>query len=224
LHDVTPPQVDDYVQEVQRTGGDQSRLLPLRTFLAYAKDSGYTSSNLATVIKVKKATGRKGESVQSGSRKSEGVHFISPEGYKQMQEELEALKARRPEMAMELRSAAADKDMRENAPYDAAKEKQGKIEARIRELEEAVKKTQIMDGGPLSAARVQQGHRVVLRDLVTGEEVRYTLVNAREVDLIAGKISYGSPMGKALMERAVGDRVEVVAPQGVLHYQILHVE
>ncbi|MDO8692051.1 MAG: transcription elongation factor GreA [Dehalococcoidia bacterium] len=224
IQDVTPPQVDDYVQEVQRTGGDQSRLLPLRTFLAYARDNGYTSSNLATVIKVKKTTTRKGGSAQSGSRKSEDVLFISPEGYQNLQEELETLKARRPKMAMELRTAAADKDMRENAPYDAAKEKQGKMEARIRELEAVVKKTQIMNSGPLTAARVQQGHKVVLRDLVTGEEVRYTLVNPREVDLMAGKISYGSPMGKALIERAVGDRVEVVAPQGVLHYQILHVE
>ncbi len=224
LHDVTPPQVDDYVQEVQRTGGDQARLLPLRIFLTYAKDSGYTSSNLATVIKVKKTPARKGESAQSGTRRSKDVHFISPEGYKDMQAELEALKGRRLEMAMELRTAAADKDMRENAPYDAAKEKQGKMEARIRELEEAVKTTHIMDGGPLSAALVQPGHKVVLRDLATGEEVRYTLVNPREVDLMAGKISYGSPMGKALIERAVGDRVEVVAPQGVLHYQILHVE
>lgn len=225
LQEVTPPQLDDYVQEVQKTGGDyQSRLLPLRSFLAFAKNNGYTSTNLATVIKIKKSGPRKTETALGGSKKQADIHYITPEGYQGLQEELAALKARRPELALELRTAAADKDLRENAPYDAAKEKQGKVEARIRELEATIKKTVVMNGGPISAARVQQGHRVALRDLVTGEEVHYTLVNPREVDLMAGKISFASPMGKALVDRAVGDRVEVTAPQGVLHYQILHVE
>lgn len=225
LQEVTPPQVDDYVQEVQKTGGDyQSRLLPLRSFLAFARESGYTSTNLATVIKVKRSGSRKAQAVQGTNRRDGDVQYITAEGYQRLQEELDTLKARRPDMAMELRTAAADKDLRENAPYDAAKEKQGKVEARIRDLEAAIKKTVIMIDGPISTAKVQQGHKVVLRDLVTGEEVRYTLVNPREVDLIAGKISFASPMGRALLDRAVGDRVEVTAPQGILHYQILNVE
>lgn len=224
LHEVTPPQVDDYVQEVQKVGGDfQSRLLPLRNFLTYAREKGYTSTNLATVIKVKKASPRKLDRAP-GERQEGDVHYISAEGHRQLEEEVSRLRALRPEVASELRAAAADKDMRENAPYDAAKEKQGKIEARIRELEAALKKTVVMNGGPLSAAKVQQGHRVVLRDLATGEEVHYTLVSPHEVDLMAGRISFASPMGKALLERSVGDRVEVTAPQGVLHYQVLGVE
>ncbi len=224
LHEVPPPQVDDYVQEVQKTGGDyQSRLLPLKNFLAYAKEKGYTSANLATVIKVKKALSRKAAAFLN-QRQEGDIHYISAEGYQQLEEEVSRLKAMRPQLANELRAAAADKDMRENAPYDAAKEKQGKIEARIRELEAALQKTVVMNGGPLSAARVQQGHRVVLRDLITGEEVHYTLVSPHEIDLIAGKISFASPMGRALLERSVGDRVEVSAPQGVLHYQVLAVE
>ncbi len=226
VQDVTPPQVDDYIQEVQKTGGDyKSRLLPLRSFLAYARESGYISTNLATIIKIKKAGSRKNENDKSENKKrQDDVHYISPEGFQKLQEELAALRAKRPELAMELRTAAADKDLRENAPYDAAKDKQGKVEARIRELEATLKKTEVREGGPTSAARVQQGHKVVLRDLITGEEVHYILVNPREVDLMAGKISFASPMGKALLDRATGDRVEVAAPQGLLHYQILHVE
>lgn len=224
LHEVTPPQVDDYVQEVQKTGADcQSRLLPLKSFLAYAKEKGYTLTNLATVIKIKKGSPRKAEA-SSNDRLEGGLHYISPEGYRQLEDEVTRLKAMRPQIANELRAAAADKDMRENAPYDAAKEKQGNIEARIRELESALNDTVVMNGGPVSAARVQQGHRVVLRDIVTGEEVHYTLVSPHEVDLMAGRISFASPMGRALLERAVGERVEVAAPQGTLYYQILGVE
>jgi len=224
LNEVTPPQVDDYVQEVQKSGGDyQARLLPLRNFLAFAKEKGYTSANLATVIKAKKNASRKLEAAFNGPQQG-NLNYISPEGYQQLQEEVLRLKALRPDIASELRHAAADKDMRENAPYDAVKEKQGKVEARIRELEAALKKATIMTSAPESAAKVQHGHRVVLRDLSTGEEVYYTLVNPREVDLMAGKISFASPMGKALLDKAVGDRVEVSAPQGVLHYQVLGVE
>lgn len=224
LSEVTPPQVDDYIQEVQKAGGDyQTRLLPLKGFLAFAKQNGYTASNLANIIKVKRTTSRKNNTGKGGRLDTE-IHYISPEGFEKLQEELASLKAMRPQIAHELRLAAADKDMRENAPYDAAKDKQGKIEARIRELEATLKKTSIMNGSPISAAKVQQGHRVVLRDLITGEHLHYILVNPREVDLMAGKISFASPMGRALLDRAVGDRVEVSAPQGVLHYQILGVE
>ncbi|MDP2727548.1 MAG: transcription elongation factor GreA [Dehalococcoidia bacterium] len=224
LQEVTPPQVDDYIQETQKAGGDyQSRLLPLRSFLAFAKEKGYTSTNLATIIKVKKSASRKVEGIVSG-RPEQDVHYMSSEGHQRLQEELQVLKAKRPELANELHIAAADKDMRENAPYDAVKEKQGKIEARIRELEGAMKKVVVRDGRPASTARVQQGHRVMLRDLTTGEEVHYTLVSPREVDLMAGRISFASPMGRALLDKAVGDRVEVTAPQGALHYQVLAVE
>lgn len=224
LNQVTPPQVDDYVQELQKTGGDyQARLLPLKNFLSFAKDKGYTSTNLATVIKIKKTASRKNDA-PSVERQEGNTHYISPEGFQQLQEEVLRLKAMRPEIANELRIAAADKDLRENAPYDAAKEKQGKVEARIRQLEATLKTTLVLNGKPVSTTKVQQGHRVVLRDLITGEEVYYTMVNPHEIDLMAGKISFASPMGKALLERAVGDRVEVSAPQGVLHYQILSVE
>lgn len=222
LHEVTPPQVDAYVQDIQRSGGDfLARLLPLRGFLAFAKEKGYTSTNLATVIKVKKTAPRKMEAAPGG-KTEEAIRYMTPDGYRLLQQDLEALKSQRPHLAHELRIAAADKDMRENAPYDAVKEKQGKVEARIRELEGALK-TAMVEKGPDSAAQVQPGHRVVLRDLVTGEEVHYTLVNPREVDLMAGRISFASPMGKALLDKAVGDRVEVSAPQGVLLYQVLAV-
>lgn len=223
LQEVTPPQVDAYVQDVQKSGGDYlARLLPLRGFLTFAREKGYTPTNLATVIKVKKTAPGKSGSVVSG-KTEQAIRYMTPQGYQRLQQELEALKAQRPDLAHELRIAAADKDMRENAPYDAVKEKQGNIEARIRELEQALK-TAAVEGGPTLVARVQPGHRVVLRDLVTGEEIHYTLVNPREVDLMAGKISFASPMGKALLDKAPGDRVEVSAPQGVLLYQILAVE
>jgi transcription elongation factor GreA len=119
----------------------------------------------------------------------------------------------------------ADKDFRENAPLDAAREHQAHLEGRIREIEATLRHAVIVgEGSPQSNARVGVGSAVLLRNLKSGTEVRYILVSPSEVNPAEGKISIVSPVGKALMERRAGEEVDVKAPAGTLRFRIESVE
>ena len=130
------------------------------------------------------------------------------------------LKSKRSQAIDEIRRAAADKDFRENAPLEAAREQRGHLERRIRELEETVKSARVIDGEQRVTLKASIGDRVVLRDLASGEELRYMIVSPREVDPTRGKVSSASPIGKAIIGRGEGEVVEVMAPAGRLRYQI----
>lgn len=119
-----------------------------------------------------------------------------------------------------MRRAAADKDFRENAPLEVAREQRGQLEGRIKELEEAVKSAIIIDEKQKVTPKVSIGNRVALRDLVSGEELCYMIVSPREVDPLTGKISNASPIGKAIISRGEGEVVEVITPAGKFRYQI----
>jgi transcription elongation factor GreA len=121
----------------------------------------------------------------------------------------------------DIRLAMADKDFRENAPLEAAKEHQGIIEARIRELEASLATAQIL--GPDSKIvryRTALGTSVTLKDVSSGKELVYKLVDVREADASSGKISTQSPVGQALLDRAVGDEVTVNVPRGTVQYLV----
>ena len=121
----------------------------------------------------------------------------------------------------DIRTAMADKDFRENAPLEAAKEHQGIIEARIRELEASLATAQIL--GPDSKIvrqRTALGTSVTLKDVSSGKELVYKLVDVREADAGSGKISTQSPVGQALLDRAVGDEVTVNVPRGTVQYVV----
>ena len=120
-----------------------------------------------------------------------------------------------------MRRAAADKDFSENAPLDAAREQRGYLEGRIMELEGVLAAAVVMDETRAGTHKIGIGDEVVLQDLATGEEVRYSLVSPREVDPAAGKISSESPIGKAAIGRQAGDEVEVMVPAGKLRYRIV---
>ena len=127
-------------------------------------------------------------------------------------------------MIDDMRRAAADKDFRENAPLDAAKEQRGHLEGRIMELEEILRSAEIIEEQSGVSQGVSLSDSVVLQDLTSGEEVRYTLVSPEEVDPSRGRISVASPIGKAITGKGVGDIVEVTAPAGRLRYQIKQIE
>jgi transcription elongation factor GreA len=118
---------------------------------------------------------------------------------------------------------ATDKDFRENAPLQAAREERGHLEGRIRELERALKSVNIVGENRNVSLQITIGDSVVLRD-PAGEELRYTLVGPREVDPSKGKISTVSPIGKAIIGRRQGEVVEVTTPAGKVRYQIRQVE
>ena len=134
---------------------------------------------------------------------------------------MEVLKEDRASAVEDIRQAMLDKDFRENAPLEAAKERQGIIEARIRELEAAITNAQILARQPSRPSkRAVLGARVTLQIGDTGKKVKYTLVDVREADVSSGKISTVSPVGQALLDRIVGEEVTVNVPKGTLHYVI----
>ena len=131
------------------------------------------------------------------------------------------LKEERTSVVEDIRHAMADKDFRENAPLDAAKERQGFVELRIRELEAALLNAQILGKGrAVPQQRSVLGAKVTLRDVDSGKKLVYVLVDVREADVSSGKISTSSPVGQALLDRAVGDEVKINIPKGTLHYLV----
>jgi len=146
---------------------------------------------------------------------------ITKKGYEALKAELDRLrKVERPKVIEAIAEARSHGDLSENAEYDAAKERQGFIEARINELERKLADARIIDTTNLSSETVVFGATVLLREMQSQQQKQYTLVGQDEADLKNGKISVQSPVGKALIGRRVGDQVEVTTPTRVVEYEI----
>ena len=221
LAGLTAPEVANYAEQLSLSDTDYIRKLELiRAFLVYAKKEGWSKSNLATHLKARKGKTRFRSSSRQGLPQTIS---LTQQGYAELEAELAVLKDKRPQAIDEMRLAAADKDFRENAPLEAAREQRGHLEGRIRELEETLKSAVVIDKQK-GSLKVSIGDSVILRDLAFGEEVRYTLVSPTEVDPLKGKISIASPIGKAIIGQVRGGIIEVTAPAGKLHYEIKQIE
>lgn len=222
---LTPPEVEDYcgTMEGGREGSAQ-HIGALKGFLGFLKRQGLTGANLATHAKVRRG-GRRSRSTQQ-ARVTPSAVRLTREGLDQLTQDLEALRSDRGRIAQDINRARADKDFRENAPLDAAREQQGLVEARIRELEDVLKRAQLLEpggDGSKSTERLGVGSQVVLREVEEGREIAYLLVESREANPTAGKLSVSSPVGQAVLNRFVGDEVEVVTPRGSVRYLIASV-
>ena len=222
LAGLSAPEVANYAERLSLSDTDYIKKLELiRAFLVYTKKEGWSKSNLAAHLKPKKGKTRLQSLVKSGLPETVS---LTRQGYAKLEAELVALKSKRRQAIDEMRRAAADKDFRENAPLEAAREQHGQLEGQIRGLEEALKSAIIIDRKQQVTLKASIGDSVVLRDLVSGEELRYMIVSPREVDPTRGKISNASPIGKAIIGRGEGEVVEVEAPVGRLRYQIKQVK
>jgi len=141
------------------------------------------------------------------------------EGHRKLNDELKRLKAERPEIVDAIEAARAHGDLSENAEYHAAKERQGQIEASIVDLEDKLSRAMIIDPTTLSGDKVVFGATVTLLD-EDEKKVRYQLVGLVEADASSGRISYNSPLGRALIGRQKGEEVEVSTPSGDRYYEI----
>ena len=223
---VTPAQVADYAQYIG-LGGPESvqKLSPVKAFLGYWKDQGWIQNGLAAHLRLPRS--RRGSNRRTAGpdgRYSEGS-YLSQEGYDKLLGQLEVLKEERVHVVEDIRQAMADKDFRENAPLDAAKERQGFVESKIRELENSLATAQIMDrkrAQPRQRSTV--GTKVTLKDAGSGKKIVYRLVDVREADASSGKISTSSPVGQALLERSVGDEVTINVPKGTLRYTVQRID
>jgi transcription elongation factor GreA len=152
--------------------------------------------------------------------------FLTREGFTKLQEELEYLRTKkREEIANRLHEAMEGGELIENAEYEAAKNEQAFVEGRIKELEILLATARVVDGGAnqQSPGAVQVGSTVTIQEENMEPEV-YTIVGAAEANPVQGKISNESPLGKALINRKSGERVQVEAPAGSFSVQILKVE
>ncbi len=151
--------------------------------------------------------------------------YMTEEGLQQLQEELdELINVRRPALAERLHFAIKQGDLSENADYIQAKEEQGFLEGRILELQEMLRNAQIIRKSAVSSGLVELGSHVTVREEGTDEREVYHLVGPTEANPARGKISYVSPLGKALLGHKVGDEVAVSAPAGEIRFEILAVE
>lgn len=221
----TPHDMEQYAKEVGQSGADsaQQRLRPVKEFVDYWKDQGWTDKKLAGHLRPPRSRAR--SAARTTTRNAvrpvdDGPTFLSQEGYDRLVQQLEELKEERVVVTQEIRVAMADKDFRENSPLDAAKERQGRIETQIRQLETTVSSAQILpeNGAGNRVSRSAVGTRITVKNKNSGDVVDYTLVDAREADIEQLRISTQSPVGQALLDLVEGEEVTVPTPMGELTY------
>lgn len=150
--------------------------------------------------------------------------ILTYDGLKKLEDELEDLKVvRRKDVAEKIKEARGQGDLSENAEYDAAKEEQAEIEARIVTLEKMLRNAEVIDDDEVSGDVIGLGSKVKLHDMEFDEEIEYTIVGSAEADPMKGRISNESPVGSGLLGRKCGDTVSIEAPGGIVKYKVLEI-
>jgi transcription elongation factor GreA len=211
VQDISPVDVASYGEQIT-----QSAVKPLRSFLTYIRKQSSSSVGLATHLRARKASSKTVAFWQSGRQDQV---TLTAQGYAKLEKELANLKSQRSQVIEEIQKAAADKDFRENAPLAAAREEKSHLEGRIKEIESALNQAKIMGEGH-DTTKAKLGDTVVLRDLSSGKEFSYTLVDPREANPGKGRLSVASPMGKVVLDKQTGKTVEVAAPAGAFSCRI----
>jgi transcription elongation factor GreA len=220
--ELTPPEIGEYAESAGIWGDSAQKLKPVKSFLAYLGKAGMTRSGLATHLKPTRA--KKGPQKVYSRAMTEQAE-LSAEGFSNLQARLEVLKEERIRVVGDIQRAMADKDFRENAPLDAAKERQGLVESSIRELENILANAVVSSpDADDDGQRIRLGKKVTIREISSNKELSYILVDPREADPTDGKISSASPVGRGLIDKVVGDEVHVSAPRGSTRYVVLKIE
>jgi transcription elongation factor GreA len=210
VKEISPVDVASYGEQILPPAAK-----PIKSFLTYIRKQGFSNINLAPHLKAKKTSG-KTVALYQGTQTQ--VNLTS-QGYAKLEKELANLKGQRSQVIEEIQKAAADKDFRENAPLAAAREQKSHIEGRIKEIEFTLSQAMIMGEGH-DTTRAKFGDTIVLRDLSSGKDSTYTLVDPREANPAKGKLSVASPLGKAVLDKEKGQIVQVAAPAGLFSCRI----
>ena len=222
IAEIAPSEIGEYSD--QSNGGTQSaeRLQEVKKFLAFASKQGLTEHNLSRHLRIRKARSRAKSSIEDERRAT--VIELTPEGHENLVAELEDLKAQRGPIAAQIRSAAADKDVREKrSARSCARAPSDRSKVESLEIENTLTAAVVVDPSARKKSTVQVGSRVWLKDLSSGRETQYTIVSASEAKPLEGKVSDESPVGKAVNQRREGDEVQVQTPRGSVKYSILKV-
>ena len=152
------------------------------------------------------------------------IIYLSKKGYNDLKDELNKLKTvDRPNVINQIAEARDKGDLSENAEYDAAKEAQGLLEARIAKLEVDLSNSRVIDESKLDNSKVSLLSVVTIKNLANNSEMSYTIVSESEADLSQKKISASSPIGKGLIGKEVGDIADIVVPNGTIQFEILKI-
>ncbi len=150
--------------------------------------------------------------------------YISKEGLEELKKKLDFLKnEERPKIIQAIQEAREHGDLKENAEYKDARERQRIIDKQIAELEAKLRSVRVIDETNISTDKVGLLSKVTIKNLKLGKEVTYTIVSSAEADFKKGKISTSAPIGRALLGRKVGDIVEVKVPAGIMKFEILKI-
>ncbi|MDD5899714.1 MAG: transcription elongation factor GreA [Lachnospiraceae bacterium] len=156
---------------------------------------------------------------------AEKKNILTYEGLKKLEDEIQDLKVvRRKEVADKIKEAREQGDLSENAEYDAAKEEQREIEARIEEIEKILKNAEVVDEEEVDVDTINIGCKVKVYDMEYDEELEFRIVGSTEASSLEGKISNESPVGKALLRHKTGDVVQVETQAGVIEYKVLEIQ
>lgn len=149
---------------------------------------------------------------------------MTPQGSQKLKEALARLKEERPRISKDIETAREHGDLKENAEYHAAKERQGMVEAQIKDLEDKLSRAEVIDPTKLSGSKIRFGATVTLLNIDSNEAATYQIVGADEADVDKGLISVSAPLARALIGKEEGDEVRVQLPGGVRNYEVQAVE
>jgi transcription elongation factor GreA len=222
LDGITPVDVARYQEQFPESSVDiNARLEPVKAFLTSLKTRKLTPTNLGAYIRLRRASTRR--KVTRENHPEPELVRVTEQGFALLTSELEHLEnVVRPQVTEDLSRAFADKDFRENAPYDAAKQKLSEVQGRINDIRSTLSAASIYVGD--STDVVDLGTTVTLHSIVENEQVIFTMVGPGEVNPREGRISLQSPIGKALVDRRVGEVVDVQTPAGGHTYRIERIE
>jgi transcription elongation factor GreA len=221
--EIRPSDLEAYVESFgSHAPNAAQRADSLKGFLSFAHKQKILPDRLVSHVRVRRTVSRaRGNSQSAGSDQVQ----LTAEGKIALERELQTLVAQRPRMAEELHDARADGDVRENAPLEAAREAQGQLEARIRELEGTLRRAVVVEDEPGAVAdRARIGSNVVISNVQGGAKMSYQLVAAAEARPGTGRLSVESPVGRAILGKRVGDEVQVAAPSGIVRFRVDNIE
>ncbi|MCL2475154.1 MAG: GreA/GreB family elongation factor [Chloroflexi bacterium] len=217
---ITAGSLNKYVEATAKNGKNaNANIEAVKKFLTYAFNNGLTKENMALYIKNKRLAKSGNQNTQNKDNKKS----ITQQGYDSLVTELERLRKIRSETVEQITIAAADKDLRENAPYAAAKERCGIIEGQIIEIEDMLKHSYIIGEEDREHGKVNMGDTVTVLDEKNNKNMSFTLVSTKEIDMSCGKISVDSPIGCAILGGKVGAKVQVNAPAGTFYFKIIKI-
>ena len=223
LSAIPPSVIGAYADGVVGTGNTPQtaeKLQAVRKFLTYAHKNGLIEVRLAQHIRVRRPRIKQG----GAALQEDAPEQLTAEGHARLTDELGTLKSQLGPLSDAIQKAAADKDVRENAPLEAAREDKGRVDSRIREIEATLSNAVVIDASARGRSQtVRLGTTVSVEDISSGSTAEFTVVSVSEANPMEKKISDVSPLGKALLGKAAGSEIENETHRGITRYKILEI-